>query len=54
MSIKSARMLLRWTVLTDGKRLCTVLAITDHIEVLHADGMHEHIPFNEMGSWRIF
>jgi len=54
MSIKSARLLLRWTVLTDGKRLCTVLAVTDHIEVLHADGMHEHIQFDKMTDWHIF
>ena len=54
MSKESARLLLRWTVLTDDKRLCTVINVTDHVEVLHDDGSHEHIPFDKMGSWRIF
>jgi hypothetical protein len=54
MSKESARLLLRWTVLTDGKRLCTVLSVTDHVEVLHDDGSHEHIQFDKMTDWHIF
>jgi hypothetical protein len=54
MSKQSARRLLRGTVLTDSKRLCTVVAVTDHVEVLHDDGSREHIPFDKMTDWHIF